>query len=296
MISYRGFSAQVLCGSIPLTEYQIQYDEEGRTVTCFIESEPGKEYSVKSSWQGLDPDHKHHDAIARLYVDGIKITPGKYLHFTPNSCRSWLGEQVNPQQSGLSFSRKFVQQVHDRDHCETNVARVENLGTIKVLLYHCTETVPDPVVNYTDFDATKPIDERKMKAIKVPEHCTEVAPKEFRFACTVHDRHPYVTFVFKYRSRDFLEIKGIIPGFNAELQALAPNHKRERSGTLTGEEEVEVIRRQVRKLEAEKARMKEREIRLRGEIRCDLTGEAPVEKTVPAAEKVCDIVDLTEDD
>ncbi|BFZ62877.1 hypothetical protein YB2330_003987 [Saitoella coloradoensis] len=184
--------------------------------------------------------------------------------------------------------------------------RLENIGTIKVLLHHCTLTNATNAtnalpMNYDDICPRKPVDEKKTKVMKVPEHCTEfghrtnVRPPRI-VDCIYHDppENPYVTFLLKYRSRDFLEIKGIIPRHD-NAQTPTTNRERGTSEARGVKNENEALRRQVRKLEAEKRRYKERERRLHGDVQVDLTGDTPVEETLPAPQEDWDIVDITEE-
>ncbi|KAG8948710.1 hypothetical protein FRC00_008471, partial [Tulasnella sp. 408] len=45
-LTFRGFSAQIRTGDRPLTIYKPDYDEDTKTASGWIASEPGKEYLV----------------------------------------------------------------------------------------------------------------------------------------------------------------------------------------------------------------------------------------------------------
>ncbi|KAG8987660.1 hypothetical protein FRB94_001598 [Tulasnella sp. JGI-2019a] len=68
MISFCGISASIQMGGQDLEHFQPEFDEETKTVTCWIPSEAGKCYSI---WWQQDIDTSPGAFIAgRVYLDG----------------------------------------------------------------------------------------------------------------------------------------------------------------------------------------------------------------------------------
>ncbi|KAG8924196.1 hypothetical protein FRC00_005391 [Tulasnella sp. 408] len=71
-LTFRGFSAQIRIGDRPLIVYKPEYDEETKTASGWITSEPGKEYFL--CWKKNDVTV--YAADGRVSIDGPRVRSG----------------------------------------------------------------------------------------------------------------------------------------------------------------------------------------------------------------------------
>ncbi|KAG8972245.1 hypothetical protein FRC05_010188 [Tulasnella sp. 425] len=83
---FRGFSAQIRIGDRPLTIYKPDYDEETKTASGWIASEPGKEYFV--CWKKNDV--AEYAASGRVSIDGI-LRAGGFMPGHENQLQGEVG-------------------------------------------------------------------------------------------------------------------------------------------------------------------------------------------------------------
>lgn len=82
MLTYRDISASVRVDGIDLPQYRPDYDDETRTVTCWIPSEAGKPYAL---WWKLERDiGPGLNILSRIYLDGGDEVQGAWLSSTMN--------------------------------------------------------------------------------------------------------------------------------------------------------------------------------------------------------------------
>ncbi|KAG8896379.1 hypothetical protein FRC01_011850, partial [Tulasnella sp. 417] len=74
-LTFRGFSAQIRIGDRPLTIYKPEYDEETKTASGWIASEPGEEYCV--CWKKNEVTE--YDAGGEVYIDGPRKRGDTYV-------------------------------------------------------------------------------------------------------------------------------------------------------------------------------------------------------------------------
>lgn len=81
MITYRDVSASIHVNDIDLPHFQPEYDEETRTVSCWVPSEAGKPYAV---WWKLERNlGLGADIVGRIYLDGgADMQTGAYCNMT----------------------------------------------------------------------------------------------------------------------------------------------------------------------------------------------------------------------
>lgn len=92
-LTFRGFSAQIRIGDRPLIVYKPEYDEETKTASGWIASEPGKEYLV--CWKKNDVTE--YTAQGCICIDGPRAR--SYLIARPSST-TWIietGERIAEQ-------------------------------------------------------------------------------------------------------------------------------------------------------------------------------------------------------
>lgn len=66
MLSFRSITTSIRVDDQELPYFQADYDEESSTATCWIPSQPGKEFSV---WVKKE-DETDYDIAAHVYLDG----------------------------------------------------------------------------------------------------------------------------------------------------------------------------------------------------------------------------------
>ncbi|KAG9038203.1 hypothetical protein FS837_001295 [Tulasnella sp. UAMH 9824] len=191
-LTFRGFAAQIRIGDRPLTVYKPDYDEETKTASGWIASEPGEEYSV--CWKKNDVTD--YCAAAEVYIDG-------------------------PRRRSSGIARDY----NDDAVPDENVPTDPGTVTVKIFRELITsesrewERVPcDPF--------STQIHEKSKKA---GGHITKIGD-ERRVAPTSlistrpfaeEDTSPYVIFVFHYRPEAILRAEGFIPQPQNQFQSKA---------------------------------------------------------------------------
>lgn len=89
-LTFRGFSAQIRIGDRPLTIYKPDYDEETKTASGWIASEPGKEYAV--CWKKNDVTE--YCAAGEVYIDGPRQRSDGLAHGSITSWKISKGERT----------------------------------------------------------------------------------------------------------------------------------------------------------------------------------------------------------
>ncbi|KAG8972247.1 hypothetical protein FRC05_010190 [Tulasnella sp. 425] len=92
-LTFRGFSAQIRIGDRSLTVYKPDYDEETKTASGWIASEPGKEYFV--CWKKNDVTE--YTAHGQVSIDGPRT---RSILLARPARTAWVietGERITPQ-------------------------------------------------------------------------------------------------------------------------------------------------------------------------------------------------------
>ncbi|KAI6109523.1 hypothetical protein F5141DRAFT_1115139 [Pisolithus sp. B1] len=198
MLTHRDFSAWIVSNNQPLPEYLVAVDEKGSRVSCWIPSEAGKQFSVH--WR----DHGSNvHTCSFISLDGF-VVPGRFLYGTGSASREGV-------RSGPTSERPFIFAEY-RDASSSGDCN-RNAGTIMLKIKRVRleghkranpfQTVPDGSSRAT-----------------ISGHCVgygderptyEQSPSTWQIK--PYDRASkgsYVTFVFRYRPREFLLSQGII--------------------------------------------------------------------------------------
>ncbi|GAA5838411.1 hypothetical protein JCM9279_003235 [Rhodotorula babjevae] len=203
------FEGEILIDHKPVQIYKVEHAE--RKTTCFIEAVEGKEYQVRFLEPGLRDDFK-----ARLYVDG---TFARAYNLTgcdrpPTLC---VGARVSPEHI-RPFMFAKIALTDDPDEATTSENVIKALGTVRITFHRIIVTGEKRCKENRGTEHQQPVvDERSKKAST--SHSTAYGDKLVRPSktgrrtqCIAIDpsTRPSYTLEFKYRSRDLLELDGIV--------------------------------------------------------------------------------------
>ncbi|KAI0828667.1 hypothetical protein BC628DRAFT_1417656 [Trametes gibbosa] len=250
---HRGYEAWITdANKKRIKEYGSQVaDGDGRTVTCSIPSESGKQFVVR--WK----DHiGEHHFNARIYVDGMR-TRGKICQPGDRACRRGVrttsadtyhafqfadlqttGAPLSPSPPPhlpnlAAFSLTFLGsrislRTQDDDAALWNQTDLDALGTIELRIFHIRpDAGPSKPFRPHAFAGVGAVHERSKKA---GVHCVTLgeAARSGRAGGTRSCKllnpkeGPFVTFVFRYRPAALLQAEGIM--------SLSANHTRSKKG------------------------------------------------------------------
>jgi len=206
MLTHRGFSAWIVVDGKPLPEYLVAIDSNANQVSCWIPSEEGKPFAVH--WQ----DHGGQvDTCSFITLDGF-VVPGRFL----------FGDGVASRQgvrTSSSTERPFIFQKVDETASETSSeGSSKDVGVVALRIKRVARVDLRPANTILELSKTL------LGKRKAGDFCVgygEEHPSDEQFPSTwsvvPHDKtvsggkqpSTYVSFVFRYRSREFLEAQGI---------------------------------------------------------------------------------------
>ncbi|TDL17092.1 hypothetical protein BD410DRAFT_794663 [Rickenella mellea] len=210
------YVAEVSCEGVVLEEYGTTVADDGKLVSCWIESEAGKEFAI--TWK-FDVEDSSLGIIGKTCVDGSVIGQGPRIGGTWNT-KQYGGVNVDdttyrPFQFAPITLTDDSGLVAQRD--------LDSLGTIAVVMFQATKAGGRCSCKRNKRQVKLhegPVHEKEKK---LGGHCVQLGdvmkrdqPLEPR-----NDGHshwkivdgdtPLVTFRFMYRSKEFLQAQGIIP-------------------------------------------------------------------------------------
>ncbi|TDL17091.1 hypothetical protein BD410DRAFT_794660 [Rickenella mellea] len=209
------YVAEVSCEGVVLEEYGTSIADDGKTVSCWIQSEAGKHFVI--TWK-IDSEDGSRGILGRTYVDGSLI-----------GCRACFGgdQRVNTKQyEGAEIDDTTCKPFRFAQIPLTDEPRLvaqrdlDSLGTIAVVMCQATKLVDSCTCKLIEVPVKLldgPLNEREKKA---GGHCAQLGDlaKRLMPASPVHshwgyvdESKPLVTFRFTYRSKEFLQAQGIIP-------------------------------------------------------------------------------------
>ncbi|KAI0780949.1 hypothetical protein BD413DRAFT_660032 [Trametes elegans] len=202
MLTHRGFSAWITSDNMELVEFEPRTDEKANKVICWIAGPIGKPFVVH--WR----DHGSNvDSASYIYFDGFKVS-GQFLYGHGEELRR--GVRVGPQEERpFVFSRIEQDDAIGYDAQASN----KNVGSItleikqikRVEVYGPNKVREPPKVirgHRQEGDVCVRYGETRPTATQKPTW--KIRP---------HDPDapgPFVTFMFRYRSKDWLMEQGII--------------------------------------------------------------------------------------
>ncbi|KAF8623539.1 hypothetical protein AX15_006315 [Amanita polypyramis BW_CC] len=206
MLMHREFSAWIVVDGKELPEYLVALDIEANRISCWIPGEEGQPFSVH--WK----DHGGKvDTCSYITLDGFTV-PGRFLFREGTACREGV-------RTSRTAERPFIfQKVHE-DITPTAQAAAA-VGMITLRVKRITRVASQPA------NALQALPHAVLGKRKAGDLCIgfgEETPAFEQYSSTwsvmpyEKDDSPsktpktYVSFVFRYRTREFLEARGIIP-------------------------------------------------------------------------------------
>ncbi|OJT06216.1 hypothetical protein TRAPUB_2938 [Trametes pubescens] len=202
MIDFRGFSAWITCDDMELAEFEPRFDEKNRTVTCWIAGPVGKAFIVH--WR----DHGSQvDSASYIYFDGFKVS-GQFLFGYGEELRR--GVRVSPQED-----RSFVFSKIEADDGVGfgNLKPHKNVGSIMLEIKQVQRMesfdlpqvrAAPPVIRGHRPEGEVIVKYGETRAAPIQKPTWKIRPYD------PNDPGPFVTFIFRYRTHDWLLSQGIV--------------------------------------------------------------------------------------
>jgi len=207
MLNHRGFSAWLVSDGQEMHENLVAVDDKNHRVSCWVASEPGRTFTVY--WR----DHGGKvDTCAYITLDGF-VVPGRFLFGDGIACRQGV-------RTGNATERPFIFSKVDETRNETAAeCAAKDVGMIILRIKRIERVGGRPSNTIQKVPNTN-------TGTRGPgEHCIAFGDEKeaFQQYSTTWSVRPYktdkpssdkpstyVTFVFRYRSPEFLKVQGII--------------------------------------------------------------------------------------
>lgn len=203
MLTHRGFSSWISINNEMVSEYLKAVDEKRNMVSCWIPGELGKEFTVH--WQ----DHgSEHDTATYISLDGFKV-PGRFLFGEGVAWRQGIRTSQNTE-------RPFTFRTVEVDTVPMGEVKANEIGTISVHIKKVIRTVGQPANPVPMIPEVQGRRRAGDVAIGYGDQRTTFLQHNLTWKVKGADDdsdHPkdWVTFVFRYRTREFLQAQGIMP-------------------------------------------------------------------------------------
>ncbi|KAI0754337.1 hypothetical protein C8Q80DRAFT_1138446 [Daedaleopsis nitida] len=215
---HKGYKVWVACDGKPLPEFQVQTEGEGKTSTCFIPSESGKNFVIH--WL----DGVRENALSLTFkLDGKSLGHGSFCQTGASGQRT--GVRVS---ADVEHPFQFATlQTTDDDSLLTGFNNINNaeLGTIEVSLKRVHSQGTRTAYVPETFDSVGAVHERSKKAgahsVSLGKGTRIGAPHQYLTRHTaINPSEGYVaTFIFHYRPGALLQAQGIMPQSHPQDQA-----------------------------------------------------------------------------
>ncbi|KAH6918414.1 hypothetical protein BKA70DRAFT_1416413 [Coprinopsis sp. MPI-PUGE-AT-0042] len=208
MLTHRGFSAWIAVDDQPLPEYLTAVDEAANRVSCWVPGEEGQTFQVW--WQ----DHGGKvETCSFIVLDGLAV-PGRFLMGEGNCDEEW-DQSFSYDGEAFHVCENAGEDVCSEEGEEPNT----EAGTIMLKIKRVKRSAPhrcNPVHDVNDIAA---LGKKKVGDLCIgfgQERATTLqSPTTWSVEPydTPGSSKPstYVSFVFRYRSAEFLESQGIAP-------------------------------------------------------------------------------------
>ncbi|KAH8804199.1 hypothetical protein DL96DRAFT_636240 [Flagelloscypha sp. PMI_526] len=210
MLSHRGFSCWIEVDGQRVPEYMTSVDHENKLVQCFIAGEEGKRFSVH--WKSQD---NAIDTAGYISLDGYTV-PGRFLwaHSSPMHPKSETYRSAarisQSEERPFTFMKAPVtsdtHHHHQQGTIKLTLKRIQSGNSVKANAF---AELPSPRV-------------MPGNALSVGFGAGQSTFEQYPFTWDAQ-AHPddhvegtkkpatWVTFIFKYRNKDWLDGQGIIP-------------------------------------------------------------------------------------
>ncbi|KAJ6497040.1 hypothetical protein C8R47DRAFT_1113605 [Mycena vitilis] len=206
MLTLRGFSAWIVVEGKPVPEYLVAEDTKASRVSCWIPSEEGQEFSV--FWK----DHGGKvDSCSFITLDGL-VVPGRFLFGDGETSRAGV-------RSSARTERPFIFQKIEEDEPSAQSVN-KDVGMITLRIKRIERVAGRPA------NPVQQLPSVTLGKRKAGELCVGFGEEiqtfdQFAYTWSVKPyekdgpagRTPktHVSFVFRYRTREWLQTQGIMP-------------------------------------------------------------------------------------
>ncbi|KAI1795887.1 hypothetical protein LXA43DRAFT_881095 [Ganoderma leucocontextum] len=203
MLDHRGFSAYITSNGLELVEFEPRVNAKTHTVTCWIAGPVGRPFIVH--WR----DHGSKvDSASWIYVDGFKVS-GQFLYGRGDELRRGV-RVASEEERPFMFSS-----INPTDPAGAHSGRQadKNVGSIVLelrLIKRVGEREPNPlrpppnVVRGNRHPGEVAIRYGDVRPTSMQQRTFKIEPFDPKAP------GPYVTFIFRYRTQDWLASQGII--------------------------------------------------------------------------------------
>ncbi|KAF8663512.1 hypothetical protein AX14_006981 [Amanita brunnescens Koide BX004] len=259
MPKFQALHAGITIDGEDLPEYDVQVDDNGKQVSCWIPSEAGKNFSVR--WSIAESL-----TIIAGYVtlDGFNV--GGSLCF--NEKKECIKSRYHISNTTFrNFSFSAITFTDDDAYLNTPVA---NLGEIELEIWTVTNIQRKPAYSQVD-DITSSNVKVHERSKKVGTHCVrfgdleEMPPTYFSTSSRVNR---LATFVFRYRPLGILQANGIAPLASPAAHPSQNNKRKSRDGDTEDADSADEkeINRRVKELEDELKQLKSRHKKIKVKV------------------------------
>ncbi|KAK7020449.1 hypothetical protein R3P38DRAFT_2969533 [Favolaschia claudopus] len=214
MLTFRGFSAWIVVDGKPVPQYLVAEDPQASRISCWIPGDEGQNFSVH--WK----DHGGKiDSCAFITLDGL-VVPGRFLFGSGEASRSGVRTSARTERP---FMFQTIEEDETLDQAINKEAGMINLRIKRV------ERVAGRPANPLQKLPESLCGKRKAGDICVGfgEETETFDQYAYTWSIKPHAKDgpangrvpkTYVSFVFRYRTREWLQMQGIMPEGDASLE------------------------------------------------------------------------------
>ncbi|KAF7363610.1 hypothetical protein MSAN_01018100 [Mycena sanguinolenta] len=215
MLTLRGFSAWIVVDGEPVPQYLVAEDTKASKVSCWIPGEAGQKFSV--CWK----DHGGKvDSCGFISLDGLTV-PGRFLFGTGEASRSGV-------RSSATTERPFIfQNIEEGEDEPLNQSVNKDAGMITLRIKRIQRVAGRPANPLQELPNST-TGKRKAGDLSVGFGEDTQTFDQFAYTWSVRPYekdgpvggktpHTFVTFTFRYRTREWLQMQGIMPESDAPL-------------------------------------------------------------------------------
>ncbi|KAJ6502349.1 hypothetical protein C8R45DRAFT_976331 [Mycena sanguinolenta] len=209
MLTLRGFSAWIVVDGKPVPQYLVAEDTKTSKVSCWIPGEAGQKFTV--CWK----DHGGKvDSCGFISLDGL-VVPGRFLFGNGEASRSGV-------RSSATTERPFVfQNIEGGEDEPLNQTVNKDAGMITLRIKRIQRVAGRPANPLQELPNST-TGKRKAGDISVGfgedtqtfdqfAYTWSVRPYEKDGPANGNTPKTFVTFTFRYRTREWLQMQGIMP-------------------------------------------------------------------------------------
>ncbi|KAF7294793.1 hypothetical protein MIND_01017000 [Mycena indigotica] len=205
MLTHKGFSAWITVAGSPLPEYLVGQDATGNSVNCWIPAVQGQNFSVH--WK----DHGGKvDTASFIYLDGLAV-PGRFLFGEGEASRS--GVRSSPTSERPFVFQELAEDSSNPSGQESGIVllKIKRITKVGGRPANPLQNIPQGTVGRgragemrIGFGVDQPTNPQY-------PHTWSVLPYEKDSTSNTKTPSTYVSFVFRYRSAEWLQSQSIMP-------------------------------------------------------------------------------------